>query len=60
MRVNADGRSATVAVYDSKTNSSFSDHKLGVSSDRARDPSKSGNQFLTTQYFRFIWNQPLK
>ncbi|WP_428661354.1 DUF6443 domain-containing protein [Runella sp.] len=60
MRVNADGNTATIAVYDSKTNSSFSDHKLGTSSDRARDPSKSGNQPLTTQYFRFIWNQSIK
>jgi RHS repeat-associated protein len=60
MRVNADGNTATIAVYDSKTNSSFSDHKLGTSSDRTRDPSKSGNQPLTTQYFRFIWIQSLK
>lgn len=60
MRVNADGSSATVAVYDSKTNSSLSDHKLGTSSDKVRNSSMSRNQPLTNQYFRFIWNQPLK
>lgn len=60
MRVNADGKSITVAVYDSKTLSSFSDHILGDSKNVNRDKSKPGNQPFTTQYFRFIWTRDLK
>lgn len=61
MRVNADGSSATIAIYDSKTLSSGSDNFLQGSSNINRDNSRSQeNQPLTTQYFRFIWNQSLK
>lgn len=60
MRVNADKKSVTIAVYDSKTISSFSDNKLDKSSNRSWDNSKKNNQPLTTQYFRFIWNQQIK
>jgi len=61
MRVNADKISATIAVYDSKTISSMSDNKLDRSSNRTWDATKKdSNQPLTTQYFRFIWNQQLK
>jgi hypothetical protein len=57
-RVNAHGQTMTLALYDSKTISSLSDNKLGKNANRARD--NSNPKPFTTQYFRFIWTQPIK
>ena len=54
VRVNANGTTATVAIYDSKTFKSFSDNKAGSSSNKERDDSKS--KMLTNTYQRYIWN----
>ncbi|MFY0254669.1 RHS repeat-associated core domain-containing protein [Chitinophaga sp. 30R24] len=54
IRVNANGTTATICVYDSKTTSSFSDNKAGGNVNRGRQ----GSHFLplTSTYQRYLWN----
>jgi len=54
VRVNANGTTATVAVYDSKTFKSFSDNNAGSGANKSRKDSES--KALTTTYQRYIWN----
>ncbi|WP_408042687.1 hypothetical protein [Tenacibaculum litopenaei] len=56
VRVNGDGESFTVSVYDSKTMSSFSDNNLGSDSNKERG---DGNKAMTTTYQRYIWTEKL-
>lgn len=49
MRMNADGRTATAIVYDSKSAKSMFDNKLG---DWV---NKEDGGTLTTTYQRYIW-----
>lgn len=58
LRVNADGTSATVCVYDSKTFSSLSDNLFGKEINRTR--SDSWLPPLTNTYQRYLWNIPLE
>jgi LysM repeat protein len=57
-RVNADGKTMTIAVYDSKTIASLSDGNLGKNYNVKRD--NANPKPLTTQYFRFIWTVPIQ
>ena len=54
LRVNADGKSVTACVYDSKTFKSFSDNTADGMSNRPR----KGSNFtpLTNTYQRYLWN----
>jgi len=54
IRINANGTTATVCIYDSKTFSSFSDNNAGSESNKAR--GKSDNKYLTNTYQRYLWN----
>lgn len=54
MRVNADGQTATVAVYDSKTISSLSDNILGS------DANNTNGRALESTYHRYVWTIRLK
>ncbi|OWP82669.1 hypothetical protein BWK59_14625 [Flavobacterium davisii] len=49
MRLNGDGKTATVAIFDSKTISSFSDNKLDKSNNKSDDGA------LSSTYQRYIW-----
>ena len=55
MRVNADGYTTTICIYDAKTISSMSDGIFGKSSNSSNS-SKNGRTPLSTQYQRFIWD----
>lgn len=56
VRVNADGKSITVSVYDSKTLRSLSDNNLSKSSNQNRGGK---NKALGNTYQRYIWNESL-
>ncbi len=56
MRVNADGRTTTICVYDSKTISSLSDNKLGQGSNKPNTSENGKRTPFSTQYLRFIWD----
>jgi len=51
MRMNADGITATVAVYDSKTIGSLTDNKLESNSNN----ENSNTRILQSTYQRYIW-----
>ena len=55
MRVNADGYTTTICIYDSKTISSLSDNyfKQGANNNNS---SQKGRTSFSTQYIRFIWD----
>ncbi len=55
MRVNADGYTVTICVYDAKTISSMSDGILGKSAN-SKNTNKKGRTPFSTQYQRFIWD----
>lgn len=57
VRVNANGTTATVCVYDSKTFRSFSDGNAGAERNRTR--SNALITPLTNTYQRYLWNIPL-
>jgi RHS repeat-associated protein len=54
IRVNANGTTATISVYDSKTFKSFSDGKASEDSNRKRKDYFV--PVLTNTYQRYIWN----
>ncbi len=54
MRVNANGTTATVCIYDSKTFKSFSDGNASDKSNKKRP--NAGYKFLTNTYQRYLWN----
>lgn len=54
VRVNANGTTATVAIYDTKTFKSLTDNKAGSDSNKERKDSKV--KMLTNTYQRYIWN----
>jgi len=51
MRMNADGVTATVAVYDTNSIASLTDNKLGKNSNN----NGSNTRILETTYQRYIW-----
>jgi len=55
MRVNANGTTATIAIYDTKIFKSFTDGNAGGETNRRRDEDKMIN-VLTTTYQRYIFN----
>ncbi len=57
MRVNPDGKSFTIGVYDRKTFSSGLYNRVDPSINKSRDSNEKGNQPLTSQFIRFIWTQ---
>lgn len=57
VRINADGTTATVCIYDSKTFKSFSDGNLDEEKNRKRNKEKY--KYLTNTYQRYIWNVKL-
>ncbi|CAF3415858.1 unnamed protein product [Rotaria socialis] len=57
LRVNSDGQTATVCVYDSKTFNSFTDNKTN-GGNRGRNSSTL--PMLTSTYQRYLWNINLK
>ena len=54
MTVNANGTTATVCIYDSKTFKSFSDGNASDKTNKSR--SSSDNKILTNTYQRYLWN----
>jgi RHS repeat-associated protein len=54
VRVNSNGTTATVCIYDSKTFKSFSDGNANENKNRTRNTSTL--PFLTNTYQRYIWN----
>jgi len=54
IRVNANGTSATISVYDSKTFKSASDGNAGSNSNRAKKDYFL--PYLTNTYQRYVWN----
>lgn len=58
VRVNANGTTATVCVYDSKTFKSFSDGNASSKSNTKR--GEALNPALTNTYQRYLWNIELK
>lgn len=58
LRVNADGTTATVCVYDSKSFSSLSDNIFGKEINRKRSDSRLPP--LTNTYQRYLWNTPIE
>lgn len=54
IRVNANGTTATICVYDSKIFNSFSDGKAGKDSDKKRKDYILPQ--LTNTYQRYLWN----
>jgi hypothetical protein len=54
IRVNANGTTATISVYDSKSFKSFSDNFLGDDANRKRKDYFLDH--LTNTYQRYIWN----
>ncbi len=54
IRVNANGTTATVCIYDAKTVKSFSDGNAGKNSNRSRKDYYILP--LTTTYQRYLWN----
>ena len=58
-RVNADGKSMTISVYDSKTISSGTDNQFKGIHNKQRDRSNPDSQPIVNQYIRFIWTQEL-
>jgi len=54
IRVNANGTTATIAVYDRKSIGSFSDNKLDENSNRKRKDYPM--PYLTNTYQRYLWN----
>ena len=54
VRVNANGTTATVCIYDSKTFKSFSDGNSNEKNNKERKNSK--HKFLTNTFQRYLWN----
>lgn len=54
VRVNANGTTATVCIYDSKTFRSFSDGNASDKANRSRKDSEE--KYLTNTYQRYLWN----
>ena len=57
IRVNANGTTATVCIYDSKTLKSATDNN--ASDDVNKNRQKSGDNYFTNTYQRYIWNVTL-
>ena len=58
VRVNANGTTATVCIYDSKTFKSFSDGN--ASQDANRNRKDSNFKILTSTYQRYLWDIKIK
>ncbi|OWP74016.1 RHS repeat domain-containing protein, partial [Flavobacterium oreochromis] len=54
VRVNANGTTATVCIYDSKTFKSLSDGNASEDNNKSRKDKKY--KFLTNTYQRYLWN----
>ncbi|CAM1363496.1 exported hypothetical protein [Tenacibaculum litoreum] len=58
VRVNADGESITISVYDSKTLKSLSDNKVSGKNNKIRTNDGSSNSLKNT-YQRYMWSRSL-